>query len=316
MVLDLICVLIIVIGVVIGYVKGLFKMVAKLVSIALAFFVAISVAGPASTFVYQAVVAPGLEGVIVEKIDETGAEELVTGIYDTVSSIQSSLEGNEIVENIGNTVGDIGEDIGGAIDNIGLGEAPQELSDIYNQFNGLLEGLSPTITNFIATEIDLEQFSDIKSKIDEFGISETPENQEQPSTGTSLDDVGGSTDNKPLTSEGIAHSIVNALGTPIIGFIHPIAFALLFFITSIVATLLLNFIVALLEKISITEKISAFGGAGVGAICALAIALAVAALASAFITPANELFGLVEGSIATQIIPSLNVNTLDMIKII
>ena len=51
MVLDLLCVLIVVGGGALGYFKGLFKMVARLASIIIAFLVAISVAGSASTFV-------------------------------------------------------------------------------------------------------------------------------------------------------------------------------------------------------------------------------------------------------------------------
>lgn len=294
MVLDLLCVLIVVGGGALGYFKGLFKMVARLASIIIAFLVAISVAGSASTFVYKSVIAPTLQGIIVDKVEETGAEEFVTSIYDTVNSIQDNLQDNEIVENIGNAVGEVG--------NTG------DLSDIYEKFNGLFGGLSPTITNFIATEVDLEQFSEIKSKIDEFGIA-IDEN------------INGSeegiveSDSEPLTTKKVAAMVTDAVAAPIIGFITPIAFALMFFIVSLVTMLLLNFVVALLEKISITEKLSKFGGMGVGAICAIAIAIALAALASVFITPASDMYGLIDGSLAIKLVPSISLEK-DMMKII
>lgn len=294
MVLDLLCVLIVVGGGALGYFKGLFKMVARLASIIIAFLVAISVAGSASTFVYKSVIAPTLQGIIVDKVEETGAEEFVTSIYDTVNSIQDNLQDNEIVENIGNAIGEVGN--------------TEDLSDIYEKFNGLFGGLSPTITNFIATEVDLEQFSEIKSKIDEFGI-------------TIDENINGSeegiieSDSEPLTTKKVAAMVTDAVAAPIIGFITPIAFALMFFIVSLVTMLLLNFVVALLEKISITEKLSKFGGMGVGAICAIAIAIALAALASVFITPASDMYGLIDGSLAIKLVPSISLEK-DMMKII
>ena len=294
MVLDLLCVLIVVGGGVLGYFKGLFKMVARLASIIIAFLVAISVAGSASTFVYKSVIVPTLQGIIVDKVEETGAEEFVTSIYDTVNSIQDNLQDNEIVENIGNAIGEVGN--------------TEDLSDIYEKFNGLFGGLSPTITNFIATEVDLEQFSEIKSKIDEFGI-------------TIDENINGSeegiieSDSEPLTTKKVAAMVTDAVAAPIIGFITPIAFALMFFIVSLVTMLLLNFVVALLEKISITEKLSKFGGMGVGAICAIAIAIALAALASVFITPASDMYGLIDGSLAIKLVPSISLEK-DMMKII
>ena len=294
MVLDLLCVLIVVGGGALGYFKGLFKMVARLASIIIAFLVAISVAGSASTFVYKSVIAPTLQGIIVDKVEETGAEEFVTSIYDTVNSIQDNLQDNEIVENIGNAIGEVGN--------------TEDLSDIYEKFNGLFGGLSPTITNFIATEVDLEQFSEIKSKIDEFGI-------------TIDENINGSeegiieSDSEPLATKKVAAMVTDAVAAPIIGFITPIAFALMFFIVSLVTMLLLNFVVALLEKISITEKLSKFGGMGVGAICAIAIAIALAALASVFITPASDMYGLIDGSLAIKLVPSISLEK-DMMKII
>lgn len=294
MVLDLLCVLIVAGGGALGYFKGLFKMVARLASIIIAFLVAISVAGSASTFVYKSVIAPTLQGIIVDKVEETGAEEFVTSIYDTVNSIQDNLQDNEIVENIGNAVGEVGN--------------TEDLSDIYEQFNGLFGGLSPTITNFIATKVDLEQFSEIKSKIDEFGIA-IDENINGSEEGTV------EADSEPLTTKKVAAMVTDAVAAPIIGFITPIAFALMFFIVSLVTMLLLNFIVALLDKIKITEKLSKFGGMGVGAICAIAIAIALAALASVFITPASDMYGLIDGSLAIKLVPSISLEK-DMMKII
>lgn len=286
MLVDIICLVTILLGTVLGYIQGLFKMIARLASVILAFIIAGTMAGQATTIVYDSVVAPGLESIVASKIEETGAEETLTQLYDMVSSIQTQIASSEILSGVKDTATSVLDDITSNVS--GITDSPNQLQDAYSDFNSFLSGLSPTITNFIADKIDLEALSHI-----------TTDTLASPDSSTGI-----------TTTEKLASQLVELLRTPIIGFITPVAFVVLFIILVIVIGILLNFLVALLDKIKITEKLSKIGGTAVGGICAFALAIAIAAIFSIVCTHASDLYDLVDGSVAISITNGL----LDLFK--
>lgn len=290
MFIDLIVVVLILIGVIVGYLRGLFRMIGSIASIVIAWVLALLFAGSVATFAFDNWIAPPMTDAVQAQIDEFGAEETIQGIYDTVSNIQSSINFDEVGKQVGKVGTQIGDTLSGlnielpSLDDI----SPMDNQDVLDKLTGTTEGemlveqyenissffgdLAPTISNFVAENVDLNALGGLTGYVQATG------------------------------ADSVAAPLVALFRTPAIAILTPICFALIALLGTVILNIVLGIIFDILDKSSTINSLQKLGGVIIGVVIALGISV-LGILVLRFCVPETENFyKYMEASVSMQVV--------------